>query len=302
MTKTNNYGLTNYIPADVRREVRRQCGFGCVNCGCPFYDYEHWNPPFADLQTDPTADGVTLCCPSCHRKKGKLLSMDEYRANIAFPYALREGNVSTTWSKGFAPEFVLGNVVCSGGTRILEINNELMLGFHDPEESGAPPRLIARFYDRAGKECFRIVDNLCVGSTDSWDLTSTGIEPDGWRWVVRNGPRKIDLNLELYPPNRIVVAQMLWQYGPLRVVACPEGLQLSLRQGDSSYSNFLLMQHFSVKALQPEHSFLRVTRTTEALSESRINIRHDVAMANMELDGGGVGVFSMDPKAPLLDP
>lgn len=33
MTENNKYGLTRDIPEDVKRKVRKRCGFGCVICG-----------------------------------------------------------------------------------------------------------------------------------------------------------------------------------------------------------------------------------------------------------------------------
>ncbi len=29
------------IPLPIQREVRQRCGFGCVICGLPLYDYDH---------------------------------------------------------------------------------------------------------------------------------------------------------------------------------------------------------------------------------------------------------------------
>jgi 5-methylcytosine-specific restriction endonuclease McrA len=32
------------IPEGVKREVRQRCGFGCVICGLPIYEYDHLVP------------------------------------------------------------------------------------------------------------------------------------------------------------------------------------------------------------------------------------------------------------------
>ena len=55
MTVTiNKHGLPRTIPPDVKRAVRRACGFGCVICGLGIVDYEHVDPTFADaLVHDP---------------------------------------------------------------------------------------------------------------------------------------------------------------------------------------------------------------------------------------------------------
>lgn len=301
MSRTNKFGRSDYIPADVKREIRQRCGFGCVNCGSPFYDYEHWNPPFEDLDEDPSADGITLCCPNCHRKKGKLLSIEEYEKNIHSPAAFKKGHVSTDWGKGFAPEIILGNVVCSGGTRILQVDNDLMVGFHPPEEPGAPPRLIARFFGRDSKESFRIIDNECIGNPESWDIESTGIESGGWRWIIRNGLRKIDLHLELFPPHQIIIRKMHWQLGPLVALASDEGLQLAVQVSGSDFQNIVLLQNMKVRALQEEHSFMKVNRQDQVTAMNRINIQYNLNTSYMEFDGGGIGKFSTDLNEKLIN-
>ena len=61
MDDTNKHGLSRYIPEAIKREVRQRCGFGCVICGFGFYDYEHFDPDFADAKFhDP--NGMTLLC------------------------------------------------------------------------------------------------------------------------------------------------------------------------------------------------------------------------------------------------
>ncbi len=168
MARTNKFGRSDYIPAPIARQIRQQCGFGCVVCGLAFYDYEHWNPPFEELDSEPNAEGITIACPNHHRAKGGLLSDDEYQACIANPKALQDGYMQTPWSKGFAPEIVLGNVTCTGGTRVLSINGQTMIGFDPPEEEGAPPRLTSKFFDSRGKEVFRIDGNRCIGNANAW--------------------------------------------------------------------------------------------------------------------------------------
>ena len=214
--------------------------------------------------------------------------------------AFKVGHVSTEWGKGFAPEIIIGNVVCSGGIKILELDGNLMIGFHPPEEPSAPPRLIARFFGRDEIECFRIEDNQCIGNPDSWDIESTGIESGGWRWKIRNEPRKIDLHLEIFPPHKIVIKQMYWHYGSLLALASSEGLQLAQQKGPNEIENILLLKDMTVESLQEEHCFLKVNREIQVLEGRRINLKHHIAINHMKFDGGGVGTFSMDPNEKII--
>lgn len=68
MAEKNKYGLSRYVPSDVRRIVRQRCGFGCVICGLSLYDYEHFAPYFKDAKShDP--DGITLLCMQSNQKE-----------------------------------------------------------------------------------------------------------------------------------------------------------------------------------------------------------------------------------------
>ena len=55
------------IPLPVQREIRQRCGFGCVICGMPLYEYEHMEE-WAVVQRH-VADEITLLCDQHHREK-----------------------------------------------------------------------------------------------------------------------------------------------------------------------------------------------------------------------------------------
>lgn len=71
-TETNRHGLSRYIPPNIKRTIRKQCGFGCVVCGVAFSMYEHIDPEFCDAKEhDPNK--MELLCGSCHGICDKLL-------------------------------------------------------------------------------------------------------------------------------------------------------------------------------------------------------------------------------------
>jgi hypothetical protein len=47
-----------YVPAEIKRAVRQRCGFGCVLCGVPIFQYDHMIP-FAEVQ-EHTEENITL--------------------------------------------------------------------------------------------------------------------------------------------------------------------------------------------------------------------------------------------------
>lgn len=44
--EVNKHGLSRYIDAVIRRQIRQNCRFGCCICGNAIIDYEHVDPPF----------------------------------------------------------------------------------------------------------------------------------------------------------------------------------------------------------------------------------------------------------------
>jgi hypothetical protein len=61
----NKHDLSRRIPADVRRALRQEAGFGCVKCGFAFCEYEHIDPEFADA-TDHDVTKMAFLCKRCH--------------------------------------------------------------------------------------------------------------------------------------------------------------------------------------------------------------------------------------------
>lgn len=52
------------IPAKIKRLVRQRCGFGCVICGSPIYEYDHivnWSETHHHK-----AEELTLLCSKHH--------------------------------------------------------------------------------------------------------------------------------------------------------------------------------------------------------------------------------------------
>lgn len=81
------------IPAHIKREVRRQCGFGCAICGMPFFEYDHIEE-YAGIK-EHTADNLILLCPNHHSSKTtKKLSKERIREAKSHPF--NKGKARTT--------------------------------------------------------------------------------------------------------------------------------------------------------------------------------------------------------------
>src|SRR4051812_17249157 len=71
------------IPEPIKRIVRQRCGFGCIFCGAPIYDYEHIEE--YNKVREHQADNITLLCPNHHREKtaGRLPANIVKERNVA---------------------------------------------------------------------------------------------------------------------------------------------------------------------------------------------------------------------------
>lgn len=71
--------MNNYIPADVRRELRQEANYGCVICGAPIIDYHHIVPRREREHNDP--EHMVVLCPNHHRPSddGALSRSDLYQ-------------------------------------------------------------------------------------------------------------------------------------------------------------------------------------------------------------------------------
>jgi len=67
--------MSRHIPDPVARAVRQRCGFGCVICGKPIYQYEH-KLGFAKVQRH-VAEEITLLCGTHHDERTRGLRTAE---------------------------------------------------------------------------------------------------------------------------------------------------------------------------------------------------------------------------------
>ena len=79
------------IPLPTKRDIRRRCGFGCVFCGIPLYEYDHMLG-WANTHTH-VSEEITLLCDQHHREKtAGLLPIEVVREADANPFNLRSGS------------------------------------------------------------------------------------------------------------------------------------------------------------------------------------------------------------------
>jgi hypothetical protein len=215
------------VPLPVQRKVRQRCGFGCVICGMPLYEYEHMEE-WAQVHRH-VADEITLLCDQHHREKtGGLLPKEAVREANADPFNLREG-VSRPYSLHFAgkqAEVVIGgnSFTCEDqgyGTAMIPISIDgvalvgLILG-----DGHLLLNLVA--FDECNVPVLHIKNNQLLYSTSPWDIQLVGTT-----LTIREAHRQILLEIEFSPPDKVTVTRGRFLRNGVEVLVRPQNILIT---------------------------------------------------------------------------
>lgn len=193
------------IPLPIQREVRQRCGFGCVICGLPLYEYEHMEE-WAVVKRH-VADEITLLCDQHHREKtGGLLPVEVVKAANKAPFNLKDGN-SKPYNLHFAgteATIEIGNnsFTCKDngyGTAMVpvSVDGTPLIGL-----ILADGHLLLNLvvFDEYNAPVLHIKNNQLIYSTSPWDIQLVGK-----KLTIREAHKKILFEIEFFPPNRVVI-------------------------------------------------------------------------------------------------
>jgi hypothetical protein len=187
--------------------VRQRCGFGCVICGMPLYEYEHMLE-WAEVKRH-VASEITLLCRQHHGEKtnGLLPKENVIEANNN-PFNLRSGvskNHLLHYS-GKSVQLVLANSIFqfkdlpeTAFFAPLVIDGLAVVGFRVEEG-----KLLLQFiaFNEFNVPILQIEDNELIYRTEQWD-----IEWVGQKLTIREGHKKILLQLVFEPPHTIIMTK-----------------------------------------------------------------------------------------------
>ncbi len=189
----------------MKRAIRRRCGFGCVVCGLPLYEYDHMLG-FAEVQRHEENE-ITLLCDQHHKERTNgLLPRDVIERANAAPFNLRAG-VSKRYDLHFAGnecEAIIGSNRFTTrdqgyGTEMIPIIVDyiplIVFRFGDGHLL-----LNLRLFDQFNNVILRIDDNALTYRTDTWDIQLVARN-----LILREAERQILIDMEFEPPNRILI-------------------------------------------------------------------------------------------------
>lgn len=236
------------MPAALKREVRRRCGFGCVICGFPIYEYDHllgW----ANVRRH-VADEITLLCDNHHRAKTagflpneSVISANENPLNmqtgVTHPYNLYYTGrtflirIGTCTVKHSDSRFgITAEIIRIDGQPLLTVKLE-----------DGHYLLDVNIYDSHDRLVLQIVENELVLNVHLWD-----IELVGTRLVLREANRDILFDIVFGPPSMVSIRRGRFLYNGIEVLVVSGWLSVlnnrSLFQ-NVSIENVALGSHYA---------------------------------------------------------
>jgi hypothetical protein len=184
-----------HLPADVAFTVRQHCGFGCVICGAPIYEYDHM---LGIQETGDDPDFITLLCSKHHRDKtARRLPLATVLAANEDPYNRRNALTTGTdlyFSDNRVITFDLGAFRMTTAPNSLQnvgivIDGAVALG---ASITDGHLRLDMNFRDLNNKLLLLVTDGVLRFANRNWDITYIGTKIQ-----IRRGNRDVVLDMDV---------------------------------------------------------------------------------------------------------
>jgi hypothetical protein len=207
------------IPSPIMREVRQDCGFGCVICGTPIYEYDHideWS-----VVKEHKRENIVLLCPNHHSEKTKgLLTPEKIRVHqskpynivneISNPYLLHFEGTKICMKLGDLKLFHPGNLNLTKDCLYAIVHKqEVLLGFDIIEGN---LYLTLKIYDDENNLILWIKENRMEFVNGVWDIEFTGVN-----LIIRQASRDILFDIDFILPSSIRVNRGTIRYNKSKI-------------------------------------------------------------------------------------
>lgn len=215
------------IPLPIQREVRQRCGFGCVVCGLPLYEYEHMEE-WAVVRRH-VAEEITLLCDRHHREKtGGLLPKEVVKAANKDPFNLRTG-ASKPYDLHFAGDEANVNIggnwfSCKDvgdGTQMMPllIDGVALIGII-LQDGHYLLNVVA--FNEFNEPILHIKNNQLFYSTSPWDVQLIGTT-----LTIREAHRRLLLEVNFAPPSTVEILRGRFLRNGVEVIIRPDKIQIT---------------------------------------------------------------------------
>lgn len=218
------------IPEPVKREVRRRCGFGCVLCGFPLYEYEHMLG-WANVKRH-VADEITLLCDQHHKERTNgWLPIEDVTRHNADPFNLRTG-VSAPYTLRYSAAEVKVTIGSNefkyspeAGGRMAPVIIDALAPIVFAFEQGHMLLSVVLF-DEYNQVVLQVEDNQLVYAVHQWDVQLVGRN-----LILRHGEGDILIDLLFEPPGGIKFQRGRLLYNGVEFLVHPDYLWCSNEVG-----------------------------------------------------------------------
>lgn len=159
------------IPAEMKRELRREAYYGCINCGCPIVEYHHIVPWHIVKEHDK--ENLVAICPTCHhRATCNELTTDRIKYLKANPHNKTTMQVSQDFFINKHQDLTLkiGSMRFVNATKIIQICDDVVLSLDKDDDGYA--LLNMEIHDIDDRLIAKIVDNEWTAYLENelWDI------------------------------------------------------------------------------------------------------------------------------------
>lgn len=216
------------IPEGIKREVRKRCGFGCVICGIPIYEYDHIEE-WSKVQKHE-ADNITLLCDLHHKEKtNRLLSKSQVLKANSNPFNIIN-NLSNPHKLNYDSEdfsiyfgdmrFRIENLNSKKDFLIpLLVDNKKLISFDIEDEQLF---LNVALKNDQNEMLLRIENNELAYSSENWD-----VEFIANRLKVRRKLGEIIFDVEFLIPNSIKIHKAEFFFNNRRILVDTNGIKMN---------------------------------------------------------------------------
>lgn len=206
------------IPEPIKRAVRQRCGFGCVVCGFPIYDYHHMSP-YSEVR-EHTEENLTLLCKTHHGQVPHLLTNEQVAKANNRPYCRQRGITSPygLQFEGHSAFCLVGTCMFMGASNPIgdTVFRPIAIDGIDPICLRIRPDgalfVSATIFDENNSEILIIRENELVLQADQWD-----VEFKGPRLILRQGRGRVFFDIEFRPPNELWIRRARLLYNGIEV-------------------------------------------------------------------------------------
>lgn len=200
-----SHDSTRNIPQHIKDQVMRECYFGCVMCGIPFFEFDHIDQ-YAGIR-EHTVANIALLCPNHHRDKTSgRLSPDFVRRKRLNPFNKNKPFTSPALinPQESAKVNIGGAIIKNNGVRNRSIPIINADGFNILSLKLVDDNILLslQVYDTTGVPILLICDGEMIISTGIWKFHRIG------RVVkVKSDINKLELDMKL-SSNEITINKM----------------------------------------------------------------------------------------------